>query len=282
VVLFEGEHLTRFTYTGPVYVEPMTVRLRPRDDAAQRLLRFEASVTPEPGGISQMTDVEGNTAIRLWFEGVTDVLEIRTSFEVRTLRANPFDYVVGDPAVLQVPLLYPDAERAAIRHYRRVPDDESVVAFAHEVLNATESRAASFLDALTRRIAGEFRHVIRPSGDALPPRDTLAARTGACRDLTVLFIEACRSIGIAARFVSGYQDPGDVDAERELHAWAEVYLPGGGWRGYDPSAGIAVADHHVALAAGPTPRDAAPTEGTFRGNNATSSLETKISLHVTD
>lgn len=281
MVRFEGEHLTRFTYSAPVYVEPLTVRLRPRDDAAQRLIRFDVAVTPEPGGIAQATDVEGNTSIRLWFEGLTDVLEIHTSFAVETMRSNPFDYVVRDPTVLRVPVRYPEAERAAIRHYRRVPGDETVVAFAREVLALTDANSASFLDALTHRIAREFTHVIRPSGDAYPPAVTLAERTGACRDLTVLFIEACRSVGIAARFVSGYQDPGDDDAERELHAWAEVYLPGGGWRGYDPSAGIAVADRHVAVAAGPTPRDAAPTEGTFRGDNATSQLETKISLNAT-
>lgn len=276
---FEGQHLTRFAYSGPVYLEPLTVRLRPRSDSAQRLLRFDVAVAPEPAGRSETTDVEGNASLLVWFEGVTEALEVRTSFAVETLRTNPFDYVVSDPAALSVPPHHSEETAAALSHYLTWSGDEDVRAFAGEVLASSDGRLQSFLDAMTSRVASSFLQVPRTQGDPRTPGATLAAQMGACRDLTVLFMDACRSLGIAARFVSGYQDPGD-GTERDLHAWAEVFVPGAGWRGYDPSAGLAVADRHVAVATGPTPREAAPTSGTFRGTGVKSTLQTKITLNV--
>ena len=107
-------------------------------------------------------------------------------------------------------------------------------------------------------------------------------RTGACRDLTVLFMECCRSLGLAARFVSGYQEGDKGTDRRYMHAWAEVYLPGGGWRGFDPTHGIAVTDRHVAVASGPTPATAAPISGTFRGTGAIARMEAALRIEVTD
>lgn len=95
-------------------------------------------------------------------------------------------------------------------------------------------------------------------------------------------MDACRAVGLGARFVSGYQEGDPEQERRDLHAWAEVYLPGGGWRGYDPTHGLAVADRHVALAAGMRPALAAPITGTFRGTGASSRMQTDIKINVSD
>jgi transglutaminase-like putative cysteine protease len=109
---------------------------------------------------------------------------------------------------------------------------------------------------------------------------TLQSRSGACRDLTVLFVDCCRAEGIPARFASGYQR-GDVTRERRyLHAWPEVYLAGAGWRGFDPTHGEAIADTHVTIAAAAHPRDTMPLTGSFRGNQATSELDFKLEIDV--
>ncbi|MBV9488781.1 MAG: transglutaminase family protein, partial [Verrucomicrobia bacterium] len=131
---------------------------------------------------------------------------------------------------------------------------------------------------LNGRIHDEFPRIIREEGAPNSPEVTLKLRTGSCRDVAVLFVETCREAGIAARFVSGYQkgDP-DREARRYMHAWAEVFLPGGGWRGYDPTHGLATADHHVAVAATRRPRDATPIQGAFQGAGA----ESKMDAHVT-
>ncbi len=107
-----------------------------------------------------------------------------------------------------------------------------------------------------------------------------ARKEGSCRDLAVLFIETCRSVGIAARFVSGYHTVQPWQGARQLHAWAEIFLPGAGWRGYDPSQGLAVADQHIAIAAGATPQLAAPVTGSFRGNGVQSSFTAEIEIRA--
>ena len=104
----------------------------------------------------------------------------------------------------------------------------------------------------------------------MPPGQTLAGGTGACRDMAELFVDACRAQGLAARFVSGYCESEVVDAERYLHAWSEVYLLGGGWRGFDLSLGIAVSNRHVAIAHEPSHAAARPYEGSYRGTGVTS------------
>jgi len=115
----------------------------------------------------------------------------------------------------------------------------------------------------------------------MSPADTLASRTGACRDTAMLYVAACRSLGLAARFVSGYSmhHPEEV-SEHELHAWAEVYLPGAGWRGYDPSLGLAVADGHVVLTAAPDHHLAAAVSGSYRGTGVGSSMRYAVEVRT--
>jgi transglutaminase-like putative cysteine protease len=113
--------------------------------------------------------------------------------------------------------------------------------------------------------------IVREEGPPQPAGVTLRQRRGSCRDLAVLFIDACRVFNIGARFVSGYQRYGQDPKRRYMHAWAEVYLPGAGWRGYDPTHAIVVADAHVAVAACRAPAGAAPLEGGFTGTQGVSS-----------
>jgi SAM-dependent methyltransferase len=128
---------------------------------------------------------------------------------------------------------------------------------------------------------GRHHHVGRLDGEPMFPADTLASRTGACRDTAMLYVAACRSLGLAARFVSGYSmhHPEEV-SEHELHAWAEVYLPGAGWRGYDPSLGLAVADGHVVLAAAPDHHLAAAVSGSYRGTGVASTMRYAVEVRT--
>ena len=123
------------------------------------------------------------------------------------------------------------------------------------------------------------RHMIREVGPPQPAESTLRDRAGSCRDLAVLFCAACRAVGLAARFVSGYERDASLQENGDLHAWAEVYLEGAGWRGYDPSRALAVAASHVAVAASSDPLLASPVSGTFRGS-ATAKMEFSISMQV--
>ena len=276
---FRVSHLTRYTYTKPVFIEPQTIRLVPRCDRSQRLVRFSAHLTPEPLGRTEGLDAEGNSFILVWFEGLWESLEIRTDFEVETARSNPFDYLPG-PGMKQLPLVFGEEERLALFPFLDTGSgsDPAVSGLAQEIAGAVSGDPMAFLNALVSRINADIRSIRREEPGLFEPGEVLAGKEGACRDMTVLFIAVCRAVGIPARFVSGYQEGDPDEKQSDLHAWAEVYLPGGGWRGYDPTLGLAVADRHVALAAGASPSLASPVTGTIRGTGAESAQEHHIRL----
>jgi transglutaminase-like putative cysteine protease len=280
-VFFEITHTTSYTFDRPVFLEPHTLRLRPRCDGSQRVIQFKLDVEPRPAGLSECLDVDGNAVTHAWFDGLTESLTLRSVLEVETLRPNPFDYILADPTAERLPMVYPDALRSRLMPYGSGEAVHDLVAqFARSITTEAGHETLPFLTTLTQRIQGLCQVTTREEGDPQPPEVTLAERRGACRDLTVLFMGACRALGIASRFVSGYQEGDPDQEERPLHAWAEVYLPGGGWRGYDPTCGLAVANRHVAVAAGLSPRDAAPVTGTTRGTGASSRLRAEIHLRA--
>lgn len=247
-------HATVYRYSGAVNLEPHTFRLRPREDGAQHLVRHALAISPVPAVRTECLDQDGNVVVEAWFDAPTDALSVESAFTVEMLRDNPFDFLLRD---------YSEGVRASLASYLREPAPE-VRDFAAAVADGA-GHPLDFLTALNRRIAQEFRYVGRETGAAHAAEVTLGAREGSCRDLAVLFAAAARSRGIAARFVSGYECGSRRD-RANMHAWAEVYLEGGGWRGYDPSSGLAVSTGHVAVAASANAALAAPVTGTFRGS----------------
>lgn len=280
-MLFEVEHTTRYDYSEPVRLEPLAVRLRPRSDRSQSLLFYEMNLEPAPAGRTEVSDLDGNDYVMAWFTDPTTSLQISTRLQAETLRANPFDYLVLDPVLLELPMRYPPDESKALFRYLQPSGDAVVTALAWDIVRATDGSAPGFLTELSGRLAAEIEGEVRLKGEAFDPGETLRLGKGSCRDAAVLFMDVCRSVGLAARFVSGYQE-GDPEAgEKYLHAWAEVYLSGVGWRGFDPTLGLAVADRHLALAAGPTAASAAPSEGSYRGT-ALSSMKATLEVRVTE
>ena len=146
----------------------------------------------------------------------------------------------------------------------------------------TSNNTLDFLFALNQRIYQDCEYIIRETGKPYPAGMTWRRKKGSCRDYTVLFMEVCRAVGIAARFVSGYQEGDAQQQNRDLHAWVEVYLPGGGWRGYDPTLGLVISDRHIPLAASAIPELAAAVEGFVipikHGAKVTSTVNAQISL----
>lgn len=288
------EHVTRYEYTSAVFLEPHTVRLSPRPDGALEVLACERAVSPQPTAQTQALDHNGNIVERYWFSGTSDHLVIRRTLKLRTLRDNPFDYIPGTETE-QLPPAYPaPVARTLAPYMERSPSDELQEFLAgltgpsvyERVRSARESgirtehelRCSEFVSLLNQSIAARFRTVVREEGEAWPADHTLRQTEATCRDLTVLFCAACRELGIASRFVSGYQAGDPEQDSRDLHAWAEIYTIDGGWRGFDPTLGLAVADEHVALASAAEPSGAAPVEGSFRGTGVRSRLQHDIHL----
>jgi transglutaminase-like putative cysteine protease len=280
-MIFRIEHKTVYRYSQPVFPEPMTVRLRPRSDCTQRLLRFQMRVDPEPAGQADCVDLEGNSTRCLWFNGQHRSLVIETEAEVQTLRQNPFDYILMHNGASTLPVEYPPSLADRLQPYHLRPHIETEVdSYAKDLLDEVKGSTLEFLSLLCDRMHADFERIHREKGEPHSPEQTLKTRRGACRDLAVLFNDACRSVGMAARFVGGYHEGDPEKVEGELHAWSEIYLPGAGWRGYDPTHGLAVADRHVAVVAGIDPIEAAPVDGTFRGTGATSEIIYEIRIAV--
>jgi transglutaminase-like putative cysteine protease len=277
-MIFRIEHKTTYKYSEEVELGPHMLRITPRSGPGQRVLSHEIAIDPVPHGQARILDAEGNSILSVWFTGKTSRLVITNKCEVETLQSNPFDYLVLSANRMTPPALS-DVESEALAPYLvRADPTEAVDAFAQSILRPSEGKTLPFLTLLNHVLYKEFETVLRPEGASYSPSVCLGLRQGACRDLTVLFMDVCRSVGIPARFVSGYQE-GDVDmTHRHLHAWPEVYMPGAGWRGYDPTTNLAVADKHIPTAASHTPLGAAPIEGAFSGAHVESVMEHELRL----
>ena len=274
-------HITTYRYDFPVVLEPHIFRLQPRMGSTQRLLAFEIEISPKPAGTSECLDQDGNLALNAWFDAPTSELRVVSRFTVEMLRQNPFDYVLAEEP-LNLPLCYPHPLSDALTTYRNaIGVSESVKNLATAVAAAVEGKALAFLLALSRKIFESCRQIVRPEGAPWPPEQTLGRQEGSCRDLAVLFCDACRVMGIAARFVSGYEYTSANRSDSYMHAWAEVYLPGIGWQGFDPARGLAVSDGHVAVAAGFDHDLASPVAGWYSGGSS-SRMEASLCLQVDD
>jgi transglutaminase-like putative cysteine protease len=274
-VRFEISHSTSYRYTQAVFFEPHVFRFRPRSNSWQHLLEYEIRISPRPARMSESIDAENNETLVGWFDTSADHLDVEARMLVETMRENPFDFIWE--AERSLPVHYSESERSALAPYRSHEQDALLWTYAEEVRDAACGDAQAFLVRLNEGIHETCRYVRRPEGEPRAPEETLRRGEGACRDLAVLYIAMAREMGFAARFVSGYAGTAVAD-KHELHAWAEVYMPGGGWRGFDPSSGLAVADQHVAVAAGATPRAAAPVTGSFRGQARALPVESNIDL----
>ena len=260
-------HETHYRYSAPVLFAPHVLRLTPRADNAI-LLKHSFTIDPVPTVRQDLTDNHGNAVTRVEFGGPADHLSIESHFDLET-RPTPA------PASSRLPLLpWPPGMSGAMADYLPTGDqDESVRAFAAGLASESGWDGPAFLERLNQTLFTRTDRHIRPEGAAQSPAYTLATGKGACRDLAVLFMGACRSLGIPARFVSGYQAHADTpDGRRHLHSWSEVFLPGTGWQGFDPMHGLPVTDGHVALCAAPDQAATMPVEGGFYGDGVTSTL----------
>jgi transglutaminase-like putative cysteine protease len=243
-------HTTKYRFPEPVQLGPHEVRLRPCDGAPTRL-----EIWPRPSVAYWRRDLWENWVFQVWFRSPMRELTISNRLRYRPVSRNPFDFVVENSA-----LLFPPQTQTVWAPYLQVQDgSEDFLAWVEQwrrpgVLSTTLATE------LNRAIHDQIRYVQRDEPGTQSPEFTLRERRGACRDTAWLLVQTLRGLGYAARYVSGYWL--QLESSRaELHAWAELFLPGAGWFGLDPTAGLAVAEQHLALAHAPTPQETAPVQG---------------------
>ena len=281
-MLLEIEHKTKYSYSKPVFLEPHFIRLRPRSDSTQKVYTFNIEFSPEPIGKTDCVDIDGNDTVFIWFEDLKDELVITAKSRVETLRTNPYEFLVNDYKALKLPLKYSDELKIPLSPYIRTEakNNSEIDEFSRFILHKAGNQTLNFLSELNTYFHKNFKHINREIGNPWNPHRTLEKKKGSCRDLVVLFMECCGIMGLASRFVSGYKEVNIKTERRELHAWVEIYIPGGGWRGYDPSLGLAVADSHIILAAGPSYQLASPLSGNYRGDDVKTEFESEILIDL--
>ncbi len=269
-------HQLRYQYDHPVVLQPHMLYLYPRTYPYQRLQRYELTIDPTPSKIVRNVDVEGNVQQLVYFNGPTTYLDITAEIEVDSEPFNSLDFVLFPFEAQQVPLKYPPQVRPLLETYlTREGVTPIIETWARQLAASVSWQTVPFLLAVSNAIR-QFTYAVREEGAPYPPEQTLTEQRGSCRDYTTLFMAACRSLGLAARFVSGYLF-GSAQQEHQLHAWAEVYLPGAGWRGFDPTENTVVVNNHIFLATSARAELTAPVSGTFTGH-ANSVLEAHVAI----
>ena len=267
-------HATEYTYNQPVRPTTHRLMLRPRDSHDLRLRNATLAVTPPPARTRWAHDVFGNSVCYLdWDRAMTRVIRIVSTLDLDHYHSSR-DLPI-DPAAETYPFSYsteeaPDLARLLERQY--ADPDRVVEGWARSILNPHgPTRTLDMLVAMTRAIREGFSYLARDAEGTNPPLRTLATRSGACRDFALLMMEACRSLGIAARFVSGYlydearEGTPQVVGGGATHAWCAAYLPGAGWVEFDPTNGLVAGRNLVRVCAARTPEQAKPVSGAYIG-----------------
>ena len=273
VKVFDVRHVTTYRYRRPVRFGEHRLMFRPRDSPDQRLLDATLVVAPEPAEVHWMLDVFGNCVALVSFLGSAKELRFETTIRLEhTPNAGPELRI--DRGALAYPFAYPADEAAdlapAMRPHHPDPEVES---FARRFVSARKPRTGHVLMTLCYAIHESFAYRRRHEHGTQPPRLTLALGRGTCRDFALLMMEAVRTLGFAARFVTGYVYVPSRDGQPTLgggstHAWCQVYLPGAGWVEFDPTNGIVGNRDLVRVAVARDPRQAVPLSGSYRGRAA--------------
>ena len=280
-------HVTTYEYKRPVRFGEHRIMFRPRDSYDQRLISSSLCITPEPRRIRWLHDVFGNCVAVASFAAEAKLLSFDSNIVLDHSPLNTPDFSIEDYA-RTYPFTYgsdemPDLVRLIERQY--LDPDHTVDKWVRRFLRAGRyTDTGQLLMTMTYAIKEGFSYTHRHERGTQDPVTTLKSMKGTCRDFAVLMMEAVRSLGMAARFVSGYLHvPVDEDQDYlgggNTHAWCQVYLPGAGWVEFDPTNGIVGNRDLIRVAVARDPRQASPLSGTFFGN-ADDSLGMKVSVDV--
>ena len=265
-------HVTEYQFSSPVSLQPHRLLLRPRESHNVRIESSILEILPAHT-LQWKRDVLDNSVALVSFPEPSDRLRIASSVVIQHYEDNPFDFLLDDNGVNH-PFDYAEEDGIELAPFLQpvYPSDRESVQRWLDGLDVPRCvQTLTLLDRMNREITGHFAYQVRDEPGVQPPAQTLARNSGSCRDFAALFMDACRHLGLASRFVSGYLFTSDADTgNASTHAWAEVYLPGAGWKGFDPTLDEVAGTNHIAVAVAKLPESVPPIAGSFFGAAAAS------------
>lgn len=263
---FKIIHRTYYGFDDQVTLGPHRLLLRPREGHDLRIESSKLDISPD-AVVRWHRDVEGNSVATAAFSTPTRRLAIESEVVIQQYNQSPFDFVLDERAV-NYPFEYPAADQQMLSPYLATdPPEDAVRDWTADFLNEAEAiQTHQLLGRISARIHDTLQYRSREEPGVQGAGQTLEIGSGSCRDFAAVFIAAARQLGMAARFVSGYLNapPSPTDFG-STHAWAEVYLPGAGWKGFDPTTGLLAATNHIPVAVARDPESVPPVAGSFRG-----------------
>lgn len=269
------QHQTKYQYEEKVPLNPHQLFLIPQQRTYFTIKKANWDIFPQPIGKNQRINAEGNPFFQVWFNAETDVLKVNVELEIEAFDFNPFSFILSPD--IQYPFqnfVYHGNTGEFLKIYKQTESFPELAEFAASIMRQSPDIVA-FLVKLLDQIHNNWSHGLRYEPGLLHPMDTFATKEGSCRDLSWMLMTMLRNLGMATRFVSGYAFNPEVDAGHELHGWIEVYLPGAGWVGLDPSLGLFTDHHYIPLASSFHPSHTLPISGTY-GGAATSSFSSEV------
>ncbi|MDP1765413.1 MAG: transglutaminase family protein [Methylotenera sp.] len=260
------KHLTEYIFPTEVTLNQHRLLLRPREGHDVRIESSKLEITPAYN-IKWQRDVFDNSLAIVNFLERSNKLTISSEVVIQHYEQAPYDFMVEDYAI-NYPFAYALEEQVDLAAFQQpiFVKDQYIVNSWLQQLELNDMETFSLLMKLNQTISQQFCYQIREEAGVQSPAMTLLQRSGSCRDYATLFIEACRCLGLASRFVSGYlHAPATEAGNATTHAWVEIYLPGTGWKGFDPTSGEVTGNRHIAVAVARNPEAVPPISGSFIG-----------------